>query len=306
MKCSKFAIHIFLVFCFTKSFSQYKKIVIADRNNGYSLAYATVKILNTTRGYYADKNGIIKMPAFEKDSFLVEYTGYISRTFIINLTTDTVFLSRKEYELLGVEVKNIRVKKEVGSFKYRKMSSIFFGASTEYASKINLSEIKGSYRVQQLYIPLDINKKTFKDCIVKLHLYIEGENGSPGEDILTKPVFITSDSFIHNDYLIDISDQKIILSEKYLYLGIECIMDKITALYNPNYSERKAFNQHAKLSPISLYFSKEKQFFSGGYGHKFTRFLNSRSYKWDGNTYSSDPINFAAGLVILCNQDSSE
>ncbi len=293
---------IFLVFCNVNSFLQYKKIVIADSHDRSSLAYATVKVLNANRGYFADKNGALKMPDFEKDSLMIEYSGYVTGIFLIENISDTIFLKRKEFELLPVEIKDTRVKKKAGSFKYKKLAHYFFGASAEYALKIDLSEIKHIYRVQQLYIPLNINKKTFKDCIVKLHLYKEGEAGFPGEDVLTKPVFITSDSFISNDFYIDISKQKITLSEKYLFIGIECIMDKITALYDANLSEGKAFTQEVKLSPISLYISKDKHFFSGGYGHKFTRFLSSSSYSWSGNTYSTDPINFAAGLVVLCKE----
>ena len=147
-----------------------------------------------------------------------------------------------------------------------------------------------------------INKKTFKDCIIKLHLYKEAEDGTPGEDILIKPVFLSMDSFLEDDFYINISGQNIITSEKYLFIGVECIMDKITALYNPNLSEKRAFNQQSRLSPVSFYFSKENQFFDGGYGHTFTRLLNARSYKWSGNTYSKEPINFPSGLVVLSSQ----
>jgi hypothetical protein len=79
-------------------------------------------------------------------------------------------------------------------------------------------------------------------------------------------------------------------------------MDKITALYNPNLSERRSFNQQANLSPVSLYFSKQKELFDGGYGHTFVRMLNSTDYHWTGNTYSTETFNFSAGLVLMSSE----
>lgn len=285
-------------FCSLNCLSQNKSIVIADFTDKQALPYATIKILNAIRGYYSDKNGIVKISTLEKDTLLIEYAGYVSNVIALDSISDTVFIQRKEYELSPVEIKSSKVKRAVGNFKYRKMTDFFFGDSREYAIKIDLSGIEGSYKVKQIFMPLKINKKTFKDCVVKLHLYKESGDGGPGEDVLTKPVFLTQDS-LENDFFIDVAWQNIIVSEKYLFIGIECIIDKITPLYNPDLSERRAFIQRNRLSPISFYFSKSDEFFDGGYGHTFTRLLNSLSYKWNRNTYSKDPINFPAGLIIL-------
>jgi len=282
------------------SFSQAKNVVIADASDRSPLPYATIKVVNKNRGYYADKNGVVNILNAQPDSLLIEYVAHVSCNVVIKDIADSIFLKRKEYELLPVEIKTLNTQHELGSFKRKTFYSLFFSESSEYALKIDLSGIKDNYKVKQFFLPLDINKRTFNDCVVKLHLYKEADNGTPGEDILNKPLILGKDDLPGNNFYIDVSAQNLVLSEKYLFVGIECIIGK--ELNDSTLTGNKAFNQQSRNSPVSLYIAKEKQFFDGSYGHTFMRHLNSPSYQWQPEADSKNPMNISAGLVILSSQ----
>ena len=300
---AKKIIFIFLItgfLYFPSLIAQVRMIVIADSTSKLPLPYATVKIINRNSGYFADRNAALNILALENDSLLLTYVGYETLVLPLRQIIDTVFLKRKTYDLSEVVIRAYSEEHNAGIFKYKKSWTIFFDESSEYALRIDLSGINGTYLIKKIFLPIEFNNNTFENSICKVHIYRVGNNGKPGEELLTKSVIIDKKYSSKKDFYIDISDQKLVASDKVLFVGVECIMDKIVAQYKSNLSEKRDFNQRAKVSPVSLFISKETVYFDDSYDHKFFRNLKSKNYNWHGGTYlNKDALNFAAGLVVL-------
>ena len=291
---------LFLNFISLNSHAQNKNVVIADEDDKSSLPYATIKVLNKNKGYYSDINGVVIIPEYNSDSLLIEYSGYFSCKLIIKKNVDTIFLKRKVTEMPNVVVLNLKNKHEFGIFNYKKSFIVSFPRSMEYAIKLDLSEIKGDYKVKELFLPMGYNNKVSNDCNCKLHLYRSDENGFPVEDVLNKPVILRKEYFLNNNFNIDISDQNLFLSEKILFIGIECILSPLDSI--SQIAAKNNFKQPHTNSPVFLYSNGKNQFFDTNYNHTFFRLLEGKYYTWTGSKNSIFPPSFSAGLVILSNQ----
>jgi|GEM_PF-6166625 len=289
------------LFSITAAKAQVKNMIVADAANKSVLPYATVKVINKNYGCYSDSNGVASIQADENDSLLVTYTGYEDALIKLQKNDDTIFLTRKIYNEPEVTLVSLVKETKAGFFKYRSFFTYFFGESSELATGIDLSGIEHSYRIDKIYLPLEINRKTFQNSVCKIHLYKQGNDGKPGEELLRKPVLLDRTFGAKNDFYIDVSDQHIVCSEKVLFVGIECVMDKIAATYEQGISERKDFNQKARTSPISLYIAKEALYFNDSYDHRFFRTLTDKRFQWAGgnNALNIKAMNIAAGLVLL-------
>jgi hypothetical protein len=295
------SITITLLFSINTVKAQMRSMVVADSADKLALPYATVKVINKNYGCYSDVNGLVTIQADENDSLLITYTGYRNALVTLKKNDDTIFLAKKIYDEPEVTLISLVKETKAGFFKYRSFFTFFFGESSELAMGIDLSGIERSYRINKIYLPLDINRKTFQNSVCKIHLYKQDAHGRPGEELLRKPVLVDKTFGTKNDFYIDISDQDIVCSEKILFIGIECAMDKITDTYKQGLSERKDFNQKARTSPISLFFAKDTAYFNGSYDHQFFRTLTEKSYQWSGghDALNKKAMNIAAGLVLL-------
>ena len=273
------------------SFSQSRHIVIADEEDKTTLPYATIKVMNKSKGYYADSNGVLCLPKNNADTLFVEYSGYLSSIFIVDTKRDTIFLKRKSYALPEVVVRQLRHPSEIGLFKFSNKSVLCFTTSMEYATKIDLSGFIGYYKVQKIYLPAELFYKKFNNVVCKLHLYKADKNGFPDEDILVEPIILKRNYFFDKDFYTDISDQNIITAEKMLFIGVECFFEDSLQVENSkvNYNS----------SPIRLYMKEEKQTTATEYNNSFYRIFDSKNYNWKGNGNSRFPGKFSAGLVIL-------
>ncbi|MBX2889162.1 MAG: hypothetical protein KF829_10995 [Ferruginibacter sp.] len=282
---------LFLLLQTLISFSQNKSILIADSEDKTPLPYATIKVVNSNKGFHSNRYGVVNLKINELDTLLVEYSGYSKRNVVIH-NSDTIFLERKINMLPEVVVTKMRERQNVGTFKYSTHNTLVFTTSMEYAIKIDLTQIKKTYKIEKVFLPVKLNKR-IPNLICKLHIYKADDKGMPSDELLEKPIILKKEYFLNASFFVDISEQNIITSEEILFLGVECFYENISK----ETPEIQTSNNHYN-SPIRLFYDNETHPPKVN-SQTFYRIFDRKNYNWIGNENSSFPPNFCGGLVIL-------
>lgn len=263
------------------------ELCVVDDSTHEPLPYATVHFTNKNEGFYCDKQGKLKLSAAIGDTIVVTYTGYVEgKVTKFPETTLVVRLQRKTYSLPEFIVKTYHEKgkpKEVGYHK--KPKSFFMGSQMmlEFAVKLELPDDTTQYKIHEIILPIrrmnNINR-------LRIHLYSMNENGLPGDELLKSDITLTdenSDEMKKNGRF-DVSGQNIIVSSKYVFVGVEWITEiKASRVYmGPSVKFTDAVKE-----PYTYY--------------RTTKYYND---KWQTNVYISPYIkkgyseNLVAGLKI--------
>jgi hypothetical protein len=133
---------------------------------------------------------------------------------------DTVFLQPVAIALDEVKV-NARKRKEknIGYYNTKRFAILLGGRfHVEFATKLVIPMECVSYRIKKV----KINSQNRREANpVRLHIYSQGKDGLPDKELLTEDIII-NDRIKAND-VIDLSQLELVLSERVLFIGIECI-----------------------------------------------------------------------------------
>ena len=195
------------------------RLNVCDALTLKGIPYATVKVLNTPEGAYANANGLVLIRANSSDSLHVSCVGYKPAKLMID-TVDTIFLQPIVIALDEVKVSATKRKEKSFGYYNTKKFATFLGGKihAEYATKLLIPKDYVSYRIKKI----KINTRNRKEANpVRLHIYSQGKDGLPEKELLTEDIIINNRIKANDE--IDLSRLDLVLSERVLFIGIEWI-----------------------------------------------------------------------------------
>jgi len=221
----KLFLTLFAGFVFSLVDAQQRKIkgMVYDLETKFSIAYATIHMLNTKCYVDADSKGYFEIDCdHSTDILIISSVGY--QTDTINLVkinlSDSFFLKRGEVILSEVVVGKFEAK--VFGIVSEKMGTSSTGGSAVTRGEITTfieipNEIK-IYRISKVFI----KGRDFKaENPVRLHIYDVDSNGLPGNELLTKEVILSSKEVSNKTVIINVQDQNIFLEKPDFFVGIQ-------------------------------------------------------------------------------------
>jgi hypothetical protein len=223
---------IFLIIistCFLQhSYGQEKKYFVVDAETKKPIAYATIKVLHTTKGQIASKNGEFTIDIHPNDSVLISSVGYEDTIFIGSKISNEIRLVSRTNILNPVTV---RTKKVVDKFLIG--NGVAFidktikcnytpgvdkdclpwgaGGGAEFVEPMELPDSLRSYRLTKLYLPL---KKY--NCFQPMFLNIyenDPVTGKPGNLFFRKPLSLNPEEYKKGKVILDLREDDIYFSD---------------------------------------------------------------------------------------------
>ena len=197
--------------------------IIMDALHNTPVAFATVSSKNSYAT--AGENGYFNTSPFGKtDTLYIHCIGYTGDTMYIANLTDTVFLQPSKLTLPEVVIKatgnpQITINNYTGKRTVRAWGDV---AGIERATRLDFPEVdKG--RVKKINaVGIKMKKKTNSN-LCRLHLYAAKADGSPGEELLNRNVFITKEDIKGRTCTKDLSAENIYTSANGIFIGIEYV-----------------------------------------------------------------------------------
>ena len=269
---------------------QESKKWIIDSKTGLGISFATIKVLNTTKGVIAFEKGDFSLEFASTDTIQISCINYYTKKIIGNEMTDTILLDRNIKTLddvmvksrsfinttfIGDDFKNLEVVK-FNSFAANK-------DKTEYAKKIKLVESDNLYKLKS--IQLGVNKINCWGSLL-IHIYAENkENGLPGEELLRKVVSVSKENTRKSKATFDISNENVVLPARTacFFVGVEWLQS------------RESSNC---ITTLLMKKSSETNF--------YYRSLQSKFYNWnylDDNIANNTNVPFKSGICISLGVD---
>lgn len=219
---------VIFVFLFLTGLCQTKRqMAVCDAITLKAIPYATVKVMHTKDGTYADEAGKFEVKASDKDSLQVTCVGYESK--IVVPQRDTILLEPIVIHLKEVKIKPVKRKEEtIGLFKSKTFINHYFlgNLNFELVLKISIPEQFPSYRIKGVKLDA-LNTKA--KSLARLHIYNQNKDGLPDKELLTEDIIINK-AFQSNS-VIDLSRLNLFLDDRVLFVGIEAIQGEVT--YKP-------------------------------------------------------------------------
>lgn len=217
-----------LLLCMGISTTQAQKVcIVADKQSKQAIAYATVYTTNAGRSIYVttDKQGAFAKEAFNgQDTLAFRALSYEHKQLPFAALKDTVYLMRKSYNLgYPVATGENRATKTIDNFTNKKNKSWGAGSvGMEWATKIDFAkEDSGTVKkITHVGIKMKIKDETHK-C--RLHLYEANPDGTVGEELLTKNIFITPEDIDKKLYLRDLTYEYIFTTAEAVFVGYESL-----------------------------------------------------------------------------------
>lgn len=227
--------------------AQYKQLTLIDSVTQLPVPFVTVKSLEHDQIAYSDNSGQLELKTNKIDSILIEHTGFQTQIWKLDELPSKVYLTKKTVKLRQVTIKKtVENEVKLGRYKFGN-GRMHHYENIELFRKIDLSEIQGEYKVKQILIPIEFNDD-YDSCYCKVHLFKAISNEYPTEDILTTPIVLDKTN-VPKKYMINVETQNLFLTEKLLYVGLECflltnrvVLDKIYGL--------KSYQKQFNASPI--------------------------------------------------------
>lgn len=217
---------VFLIYsaclCSTSTNAQHGHIIM-DALRNTPVAFATISSKNTYAT--ASENGYFNTSLFGKtDTLNIHCIGYSGETLYIDDLPDTVFLQPSKLTLPEVVVnatgnRQITVDNYTGRRPVRAWGDV---AGIERATRLDFPEVdKG--RVKKINaVGIKMKKKTNSN-LCRLHLYAAKADGSPGEELLNRNVFITKEDIKGRTCTKDLSAENIYTCASGIFIGIEYV-----------------------------------------------------------------------------------
>lgn len=278
-------------------FSINPSLIFIDIETKLPINNLKINVLNKDNIYISDSNGHLEHNLKPNDTFITEHINYISKTIVFENSIDTIFLKNKVNRLPNIVIRSFKKVREFGILDCSKMGEFHFYNSLKFYRKIDVSDIKGLYKIKSIVIPLGFDKKFDKDsnrCIVQLYKGDEITE-KPSEELLLNPIILDKNSN-YKKFKIDVLDQNLILNEKLLYIGLECFI-KNGRSFEKSILMNNDEKPKIERSPIEFYFKGREAFNDLDNGITIGKYLEIRKDLKFKNKWH--PVFFPSGLEIL-------
>ena len=197
---------------------------VVDKDSNKPISYVSIGIINTPYGTYSAENGRFEMELVDysaSDSLRFSCIGYYPATFSVNeflamnrLGMDTIFLRKKVTKLAEVVIYSNQFKtKTIGNKRSNKL--VVLGFIDDLERGVVFTNNKNLY-LKNISFKLTTGGSQAPDsAIFRFNVY-KIKDGSPHENILTQPIYlsITSDGFNSTNEF-DISKYNISIDEDF-------------------------------------------------------------------------------------------
>lgn len=257
----KIKLIFFSLLLFT-SVSNAQEITILNTITKKIISYATILNIKEKRGFYTNEKGHFPLTILNSDSISISHIGYETLKLKVSEIKDSIFL-KPNLEILD-EIKIVAgesKEKTIGYIKKAKTLSWNINEKTELATLIKYKKKYKTAYIRKVYIPigkmqLDYkNNKVLKsypkfNSVFRLHIY-SNSKGTPGIELLKKPLIIECNQNSEKIIEVDVSKEFIKLPGKGVFIAIEMIGE----LDN----KRKLLNKKNRLILPSFKFTKRKK-----------------------------------------------
>lgn len=271
---------------------------ILDSNNQKPIPYATIKVLNSTRGDIANVRGEFQIDINLNDTVMISSVGYLSKIVVGKEIGSAIFLIPKVHVLETVTVRNKMMNRTIviGNGKdliEQKINCRFtdegpkdgcwpWGPSDskeEFAEKLTLDSTK-LYKFTRVYVPTR-KRDEFGPLLLRIYS-VDNLTGLPKEELFIKNVEVTRKSIYKSKVLIDLSADNFYSSgQKHIFISVGW----------PS-------GQNAKSNFTSLTLLELDQ------QNTYSRSLVSKTFEWfpfghvSNKTQNKKPINTVFAVVL--------
>lgn len=210
---------------------------ILDSNNQKPIPYATIKVLNSTRGDIANVRGEFQIDINHNDSVMISSVGYLTKIFVGKEIGAAIFLISKEHVLETVTVRSKIMNRTIviGNGKDLIEQKINCRLSDEgpkdgcwpwgpsdskeeFAEKLTLDSSK-LYKFTRVYVPTR-TRDEFGPILLRIYS-VDSLTGLPKEELFIKNVEVTKKLIYKGKVLIDLSADNFYSSgQKHIFISV--------------------------------------------------------------------------------------
>jgi hypothetical protein len=259
----------FLFVLFSFSVSAQIKGVIKDSISGKPISYVNIWVQNENIGSSSEENGEFSINATQNKTLIFSALGY-EKKLVKASAASVVILKPTSYQLDEVVIaKRFETKiVEIGKTKTPIYQAFDNGPRIDVKYFPYLAKYKSTRYLKQVTIETD---SKIDNATVKIHFYKVGDDGFPGEELLSKDFVVTvKKGAVKNFY--NLVDLNLKMPKKGIFVGFEKLIieknkteETITNFNNNITSVKKTYH------PLMLYNFVERDFiftFSGGKWNK--------------------------------------
>ena len=216
-----FTLHLL---CFnTLPVSAQQPCIVADAATGLPIGYATIASHSTYAT--ASGQGYFNTSPFKSiDTLHIHCIGYTTAMVPVSSLRDTVYLQPAKHTLPEVVVKATgNPQKTIDNYTGRRpVRALGDVAGIEKAARLDFPEEDRGSLKKINSIGIKMKKKTNSN-LCRLHLYATNADGSPGEELLGRNIFITKEDIKGRTCTKDLSAENIYTSASGIFIGIEYV-----------------------------------------------------------------------------------
>lgn len=192
---------------------------ILDKKTGLPVSYATVRILNTTKGTIGSADGKFSIHIEPVDSVLFSCAGYYDTLILGKNIYSNVYMEPRIIELkevvIGIESSGtikIGNEKRIVKGDITFLPSPYENVHTEFAQKIILPDSARILKIKKVTIP--VKRRNCYGTILFRVYEVDSLHNYPGTEILNKVIDGRSMSVKKNALVIDINSENIFFNRK--------------------------------------------------------------------------------------------
>jgi hypothetical protein len=256
---------------------QSRSFTIRDKETGLPVAFATIKLLHTTKGAVSNDLGYFLINIDDTDTMFVSSIGYQAKKLLGAAIDSVIFLERHVNTLNTVIIRetipvrtivlgngaaflNENLKCKYPNSGRDSMNCFPWAPSNlkeEWAERIELPDSSRNYKINKIYVPTRKHPGSYGALWVRV--YATGEaNGLPGEELYSSIVKVNARDIKKNKVVLNMDKENWQVNHMSSFF--------ISVGWPPNVSYSKGFTT---ISSFVLY--RE---------NSFHRHLNSTYYLW--------------------------
>jgi hypothetical protein len=215
----------FLLVGFSLARAQTVSAVVVDMDSKAALPFASISIVGTSNGVYADESGNFSLHYRQDNILTVSHIGYSTVKILAKNCPDTIALHQVITKLSPVQVfsNGVRKRKSMKLGVDENNFRFFFTGWLSYATRIkNSKSLEGVIASAKFRISALRNHEKPK-ARIRIRVYsVDKNTGLPAEDLLRENLNIDHDS--HEKYVeVDLRDYNIAFPHEGLYVGIDIL-----------------------------------------------------------------------------------
>lgn len=196
------------------------KAFVYDQATKQPVPFATIKVLHQPFGTFTGEKGNFEVIAAPDDTLLISSIGYITKK--VTGFPDSIFLGHiiKELPPVILSQKHAESTQTVGINAKADFQWGPSGYGEEFAQKIELNLIDHEYcHIKKITLSA---KQFSAETPVLLHIYAaDTVTGLPLNELLSKQYFISKEHFRKDRITVDISSEKLYVSDSIIFVSVE-------------------------------------------------------------------------------------